>query len=419
MKKYKWIWLVTSVIAGVLLVSGSAMAAWKVTGRSANFITISSCKNTIIEEYQEPSYVEPGQRIVKKVGIQNEGKADTFVRVKIEKVLGTIGEDGGLLIDKALNPEMIEVDFNRDYWKQLSDGYWYYTDVLRTGRSTKEPLMKSYRLSEHADNRYKNKMAQIIVNMECIQAEGGAMENLWGIEQKELGITYLPCNCETVTKVIFTGDNKLRIEAPEDNLFSSFRNLLPGCGRTQTIKLVNQSKDSISLYLHAEAAKQGRMSEEKLQLVKLLLSKYAVIQVKEGSTVLYQGTVDGNFSGKGWSMKKDIALGSLRGKETKNLVVTLSLDPQMDNQYEELLGRVNWVFTASGRNEEENESGEAPGSGGGFSQPKAVGTLSPKTGDTTSGLAELFLMISGLIGAAVSGVKIYGGEKNGCAGKRQ
>lgn len=419
MKKRKWIWLATSVMAGILLFSGSALAAWNVTGRSTNFITMSSCKNTIIEEYKMPSHVEPGQKVVKKVNIQNEGNSDTFVRVKIEKILGTRGEDESFLADKELDPEMIEVDFNQDYWKKLPDGYWYYTDVLRAGTSTKEPLMKSYRLSERADNRYKNKEAQIVVSMECIQAEGGAMENLWGIEQRELGITYLPCRCETVTKVIFTGDKKLRIEAPDDNLFSSFQNLLPGCGRTQTVKLVNQSKEAISLYLRAEAAEQNRMSEEKLQLVQQLLSKYAVIQVKEGNTVLYQGTVDGNLNGKGWSMKKDISLGTFRAKETKNLVVTLSLDSRMDNQYEELLGKVNWVFTASGGRDTETGSNDPSGSGGNPGQQKAVGTLSPKTGDATSILAELFLMGCGLIGAVFSGWKIYGREKTGCAGKRQ
>lgn len=419
MKKRKGIWIGVSVVAGVLLFSGSALAAWNATGRSYNFITMSSCKNTIIEEYKVPEHVNPGQKVVKKVNIKNEGNADTFVRVKIEKILGTRGDDQSFTADETLDPEMIEVEFNHDWWKLLSDGYWYYTDALRAGASTKEPLMKSYRLSEQADNRYKNKEAQIIVTMESIQAEGGAMESLWGIREQELGITYRPCQCETVTKVIFTENNKIRIEAPENNLFASFQNLLPGCGRTQTVKLVNQSKESIALYLRAEAAEQNRMSEEKLQLVKQLLTKYAVIQVKEGNTVLYQGTVDGNFTGKGWSMDQDISLGTFRPKETKNLVITLSLDPRMDDQCQELLGKVNWVFTARGVSDKETGDGDSATKGGGAGKKMAVGTVSPKTGDSVSVLAELFLLVSGLLCAAVSGWKIYGKEKTGCTGKGQ
>ena len=40
--------------------------------------------------------------------------------------------------------------------------------------------MDSYYLSEKADNRYKNKEARILINMESIQAEGGEMETIWG-----------------------------------------------------------------------------------------------------------------------------------------------------------------------------------------------------------------------------------------------
>lgn len=63
--------------------------------------------------------------------------------------------------------------------------------------------MDSYYLSEKADNRYKNKEARIIVNLESIQAESGEMKAIWGKNEKDLGITYQPCTCEVVTSVIF------------------------------------------------------------------------------------------------------------------------------------------------------------------------------------------------------------------------
>ena len=63
--------------------------------------------------------------------------------------------------------------------------------------------------------------------------------------------------------------------------------------------------------------------------------------------VLYHGTVDGNLTKKGWSMKKDISLGEFKPGAGKNLIVKLSLSEEMDNEYQELLGKVKWVFSAS------------------------------------------------------------------------
>ena len=71
--------------------------------------------------------------------------------------------------------------------------------------------MDSYYLSEKADNRYKNKEARIIVNLESIQAESGEMKAIWGKNEKDLGITYQPCTCEVVTSVIFDKNHKLII----------------------------------------------------------------------------------------------------------------------------------------------------------------------------------------------------------------
>ena len=348
MSRCRWVWIVTSVLAGVMILSGTVLAAWNIREYCVNFLTMSSYKNTIVEEYKEPDHVEPGQKVLKKVSVRNEGDVDTFVRVKIEKFFGIPGEDEDFLEDGSLDPEMIEIHYNSDYWKLCPDGYWYYTDVLRAGEITKEPLLKSYRLSEKVQNSYKNKEAQIVVHMESIQAAGGTMEDLWGMKEKDLGIIYQPCTCETVAQVIITEDRKIVFEAEEDNLFSGFQNLLPGCSRTQTVNLTNKSDATVNLMLRAEAAEQDKMSSEQEVLVHQLISKYAVMEIRQGNTVLYQGPADGNQEEKGWSMKQNISLGTFQPGETKRLVVTLSLDPQMDNRYQKLKGKVNWIFTAEG-----------------------------------------------------------------------
>ena len=72
------------------------------------------------------------------------------------------------------------------------DGTGTTKDVLLAGESTRKPLMDRYYLSEKADNRYKNKEARILINMESIQAEGGEMETIWGKMERDLGIFYQP-----------------------------------------------------------------------------------------------------------------------------------------------------------------------------------------------------------------------------------
>ena len=99
--------------------------------------------------------------------------------------------------------------------------------------------------------------------------------------------------------------------------------------------------------LRAEAAKQNKYSKKNLELIRKLLTSYAKIEILENNKVLYHGTVDGNLTKKGWSMKKDISLGEFKPGAGKNLIVKLSLSEEMDNEYQELLGKVKWVFSAS------------------------------------------------------------------------
>ena len=67
--------------------------------------------------------------------------------------------------------------------------------------------MDSYYLSEKADNRYKNKEARIIVNLESIQAESGENESNMGEKMRrilELPISHVLAKfvyqCDFLTK---------------------------------------------------------------------------------------------------------------------------------------------------------------------------------------------------------------------------
>lgn len=430
MKEHKYTCLFVTIVAGILISCGAALAAWNVSEIAVNFLTMSSYKNSIQENYVQPDHVDPGQKVIKEVNIKNEGDVDSFVRVRIDLKFGHQNEKGNFLEEPELDTSLIEVHYNTDLWEFRTDGYWYYKDVLKGGEATKKPLMDSYYLSEKADNRYKNKEARILVNMESIQAESGEMKSIWGIDEKELGIIYQPCTCEQVTSVTFNKDHKLVIGGEDTDLFANFKNLMPGCSRSQTIHLLNESEEEITMFLHADSIKQDKMSSQKKELVRQLLTRYAVIEIKEGNKVLYQGTADGNLAKNGWNMKKDISLGSFTPGKGKNLVVKLTLDEEMDNQYQSLLSKVKWIFSVQMKTTEKNNGQETKKEDDHADNleyekdagEKAVVTVavSPKTGDTTK-IFTKFAALSAAFGCMIfCWKKLYGKKKDGFGkGKRR
>ena len=127
-------------------------------------------------------------------------------------------------------------------------------------------------------------------------------------------------------------------------------------------------------------------------------------------------------------MKKDIDLGSFDPGQGRNLVVKLSLNEGMDNEYEDLLGKVKWVFSARGKDPapdadpdasgDGNSSGNTGGNNGGNSITGNAGELyatasaSPKTGDETRILAKCFLLILAFLAILITGRRLSRKERN-------
>ncbi len=334
-----------ALIAVLCLCASFAAAAWSVSQSTENFLTMSSYRARIVEEYEVPKHVNPAETVTKKVNVKNEGSVDILVRVSVKKMFGRRQADESFAEDPSLDPEMIQITFNDQYWKQRADGWFYYTEILKAGELTAEPLMESYTLAAQAGNEYKGKDAQIVISMESVQAEGNAFE-LWGVTASELGIRVPEVPEGKQTGVVYRGrEDGFFVEAEQTDLFASFKNLLPGCARTQKIMVENQSGKAVEIFLRAETARQSAASKKQLQLVRRLIDRYAQIELRQGETVLYSGPVSGD------SMKREISLGKFEAKEKKELVVRLSLSPEMDNEYQKLMGKVVWVFAAKGEDE--------------------------------------------------------------------
>ena len=150
--------------SGVLLLTCTAAGAWKISGRSRNVLITASFSNRIIEEYQIPDHVNPGQKISKIVNVKNTGTRDSFIRLRITGVLGERNTEDQLVPDPSLDPAMIQMEFNTEKWKNLGDGYWYYTDILEPGKTTKEPLLKGFGFVRKQTTSIRGRMGKSLLN---------------------------------------------------------------------------------------------------------------------------------------------------------------------------------------------------------------------------------------------------------------
>ena len=92
---------------------------------------LSSGYNTagIVESYNPPSSFAKGDEITKEVKVKNEGSVPCYVRVFAE----------------VCDPEerdAMDIDYNTSDWIKNSDGYYYYSRILKTGEES-EPLFKT------------------------------------------------------------------------------------------------------------------------------------------------------------------------------------------------------------------------------------------------------------------------------------
>ena len=375
-------------LAAILASLGSASyAAWRISSAAVNILTVDSMKNIITEQYVPPDHVNPSQEVEKIVNVKNTGTMDTLIRLSVETLIGREKEDGSFETDPDLNPEMVEILYNDEEWIH-DDNYHYYKSVLHSGEETSQPLMRGYRLREEAGNEYQGKDVRILVMLESVQADVAAAQKVWECSFEELGMQIDSSLKVEDSSVSWMGkDQGFAFSDEATDLFRNFKSLTPGCARTQLITLKNQSDQKVEIYLRAEAVSQNKMSEQELEKVLALLAVYGKIEISQGDRNIYTGPIQGNIDNKAGeaSLKKDISLGKLKAGQDKELTVKLRISPLMPDDYQELTGKVKWVFTAAGT----DSSASASGSSG--------STASVRTGDDSDIDRMLILMGASLL----------------------
>ena len=351
--KKRTVLLILSILLGFMFVSSSVMttyAAWSVQDDTVNAVSMGSVQVSLVEEYEQGQTLMPGATADKKVWAKNTGLLDIVVRAKVTKAWGTPGPDGSFVKDPKLSTENIQIPFNTKNWHyNKDDDFHYYKGVLAPGESS-PPLFEKFTLGLENSNDYRNKQATISVSIECVQAQGGGI-SLWNISFETLGVVYKePTPANIVTRVEFVSP-EAGFVFPDNrgDLFAAFKLLAPGDKRNQTVEVSNRWGKPVEIFLWAAVTEQTQAKPENLALVNQLLREYAILTITEGTVQLYSGPVWGNptLDSKGTdSMRYPRSLGVFAAGKSQKLELTLTLDPRMDNQFNDLIGLVDWYFTA-------------------------------------------------------------------------
>lgn len=122
--------------------------------------------------------VLPGTEVNKDAKVVNTATYKQLIRVKFDKVWKNA--DG-----KKLNLDFIQLKYQNtttsnevNKWIDGNDGYFYYNGVVEADGST-EYLLDSVKLSDEANNDYKNIGYDVIVQAEGIQASNDAVSDQW------------------------------------------------------------------------------------------------------------------------------------------------------------------------------------------------------------------------------------------------
>lgn len=238
--------------------------------------------------------------------------------------------------------------------------------------------MKEFTIDSNSGNEYEKMMADFIVHMECIQSAGDGPK-AWGMDSSVLSVSRSGSGAASIAEVEFVNPTDgFRFNSSDGDLFINFKDLIPGESQSQVIKITNSYTQKTEIFLKADYIDQTQSTPENRELIEKLLKEYATITItNEVGTVLYRGPIWGNLDVDSHgtdSAKYYISLGNFDSLTSAKLMANLSLDPAMDNKYQNALGLIKWTFAAEGRE-------------------SAYTSVVAKTGESTQKILSLSLLL--------------------------
>lgn len=125
------------------------------------------------------------------------------------------------------------------------------------------------------------------------------------------------------------------------DLFDAFKGIMPGDKLTEELVFRNADKESdyVKLYFRTEFHGEEKWGET-AESMQDFLSRLTM-RIYHGETLLYEGAADENGA-----VAENVPLGSLKYNEEIALRVELEVPADLENEYAERAGEVDWIFLA-------------------------------------------------------------------------
>ncbi|MCE9675704.1 BsaA family SipW-dependent biofilm matrix protein [Paraclostridium bifermentans] len=176
--------LTVGVIGGTLAWFTSQDQLTNVFNTGSNDDKESKTGIKIIEEFEKPENMLPGDEVNKDVQVSNTTTYDQFIRVKLTPKFVDTTKDRKEIKEvngKKLDINKIELNFTKNLnetkasgtWVDGEDGYYYYMGKVATEKWT-NTLLDSVTLAKNAGNEYRGLGFDIDIEADSIQASHDA-----------------------------------------------------------------------------------------------------------------------------------------------------------------------------------------------------------------------------------------------------
>ena len=141
----------------------------------------------------------------------------------------------------------------------------------------------------------------------------------------------VPAAFATDSSIEYVNGAEKFVFVPDNDLFANFKGVMPGDEITQKITVKNGSNNLVVIYLRA-VANENTVMQGFLQQLSMT--------VKQGDKTLFDASPD-----KLDGLAENVLLGQFAPNQHTDLMVTLKVPLELNNDYANLTGVVDWVFT--------------------------------------------------------------------------
>lgn len=308
--------------------------------------------------YENDKLVIPGQKVDKIVRITNQANT-AWIRAKLEYT-----SDDGI---KGLSDHMVTLA-DLDGWIKAGD-YYYYTGPVEKDASIE--FTKEVRIPAEWDGSYADKSFSIVITADAVQTANFTpdftSQDPWfgTVIETCVHTSYDPAQAgNEAFSVVFEGGADGLVKTGED-FFSNWGELMPGDTMSDKVQVKNTYSRPVTIYFRTETVADD------------MLLKALQLEIKNGDTVIYSGTMDGAITDK-------VTLAYLRYGEDAELTYTLHVPAELNNAYALSATKTKWVFSAQLKSSGGGGGGggSSSGSGGGSNDNSGRPGVSQNQGNT-------------------------------------